>query len=76
MLGVNAVLRKQWTEQEKLSYPLIQLPLEMTAPSQRLLRNKLMWLSFTFAFGINLLNGLHLLIPEKALRQKINFPTR
>ena len=63
MLGVNAVLRKQWTEQEKLSYPLIQLPLEMTAPSQRLLRNKLMWLSFTFAFGINLLNGLHLLIP-------------
>ena len=63
MLGLNVLLRQQWTEQEKLSYPLIQLPLEITAPSRNLLKNRLMWLSFSFAFAINLLNGLHLLIP-------------
>ena len=64
MAGINALLRKQWTEQEKLSYPLIQLPLEMTNVSRSLFRNRLMWISFTIAFGINLLNGFHLLIPS------------
>ena len=30
MVFINALVRKQWTEHEKLSYPIIQLPLEMT----------------------------------------------
>jgi len=64
MLGINVMVRKQWTEQEKLSYPLIQLPLEMTHPSHRLLKNRLMWLAFAVAVGINLLNGLHFLWPR------------
>ena len=28
LLCMNAIIRKQWTENEKLSYPVIQLPLE------------------------------------------------
>lgn len=63
MLGLNIIFRKQWTEQEKLSYPLIQLPLEMTSPTSGLFKNRLMWTSFIFAFGINLLNGLHFIWP-------------
>ena len=58
-LGLNIIFRKQWTEQEKLSYPLIQLPLEMTSTETRLFRNRLMWTCFIFSFGINVLNGLH-----------------
>ena len=62
-LGLNIIFRKQWTEQEKLSYPLIQLPLEMTSTESGLFRNRLMWACFIFSFGINVLNGLHFIWP-------------
>ncbi len=45
-LGINVVVRKQWTEKEKLSYPTIQLPLEMTNPASGLFSKKLMWVGF------------------------------
>ena len=32
MLCINVILRKRWVEYERLSYPIIQLPLEMTQP--------------------------------------------
>lgn len=63
MLCLNVIIRKRWTEQEKLSYPLIRLPLEMTDETQGLFRKKLMWLAFALAALINLLNGLHFLWP-------------
>jgi len=66
MMCLNIIIRKQWTENEKLVFPLIQLPLEMAAEDsgRRFYSNKLMWGGFAIAFFIGLLNGLHALYPS------------
>lgn len=63
MLCLCSVLRKQWTEREKLSYPMIRLPLEMTADRFAFFRGKLMWIGFGIAAFISLVNGLSYFIP-------------
>lgn len=66
MLCINILIRKQWTENEKLVFPLVQLPLAMTAENAgtKFYANKLMWLGFAIACFIGLLNGLHVLYPS------------
>ena len=43
MLCLNTLLRRQWTESEKLSYPLVTLPLEMVNPRTQLFKTRLFW---------------------------------
>lgn len=64
LICFNVLIRKQWTEHEKLSYPIIQLPLRISDPKTRILRNKAMWIGFAIAGGIDVLNGLHFLYPS------------
>lgn len=61
-LCLNTILRRQWTEHEKLTYPIIQLPLKMTS-SSGFFQKKLMWIGVGIAAGISLLNGLSFLYP-------------
>ena len=61
-LCLTALLRKQWIENEKLAYPIIQIPLEITT-SRGIFRNRLLWIGFGIAMGINLLNGLQYFFP-------------
>jgi hypothetical protein len=63
MVCINVLVRKQWTESEKLSYPIIQLPLYLTDNKNSLLRNRLMWIGFGLGAGIDIINGLHFLFP-------------
>jgi len=63
MVCINVIVRKQWTEAEKLSYPIIQLPLYMTSDKSRFLRNKPMWIGFGLAAAMDIINGLHFLYP-------------
>ncbi len=63
-LCLNTILRRQWAERERLTYPIIQLPLEMTSPTSNFFRNKRMWIGFAIAAGISLLNGLSSLYPS------------
>jgi uncharacterized membrane protein YqjE len=60
---INVLLRRQWTENEKLSYPVIQIPLMVATEPRSLLRNRLMWYGFALAAGIDLLNGLASFFP-------------
>ena len=64
MLSINFIFRRQWTENEKLSYPLIQLPLAMANPRSGFFRSKAMWIGFAVAAAIDLLNGVNYLFPQ------------
>jgi hypothetical protein len=63
MICLDLILQKQWIERERLTYPIIQLPLELTQARGRFFRSKAMWIGFAIAGGINLINGLHALLP-------------
>ncbi len=63
MLCVNIILRQQWIEHEKLSYPLTTLPIELLGHPSIIFRNRLIWLGFGVAFGLEILAGLNYLFP-------------
>jgi len=77
MLCINSLLRKQWVEKERLTYPIVQLPLELTENSSRFFRNKLMWVGFGLAAGISIINGLSYFYPAipqiPVKRRSINY---
>jgi hypothetical protein len=69
MQCLNVILRKQWTDRERLSYPIIQLPLELTTGADegrlpRLFSQRLFWFGFAAAGGVDLINGLNLYYPS------------
>ncbi|HEY3331013.1 MAG TPA: DUF6785 family protein [Capsulimonadaceae bacterium] len=70
MQCVNLLLRKQWTDNERLSYPLVKMPLELTASqamggalSTPLTKNKLFWIGFAVAATIDIFNSLNYYFP-------------
>jgi len=63
MICLSVMLRKQWIQNERLAYPIIQLPLEITHPDGRLFRSKMMWLVFAISGSIDLINGLNIFLP-------------
>jgi len=66
MVCVNVIVRRQWTEQEKLTYPIIQLPLAITEKggASGFFSNRLMWIGCGLAGALNLLNGLNFYFPS------------
>lgn len=64
MLCINTILRKQWTERERLTYPIIQLPLEMTDTRAVFFKNRLMWIGFSIAAAISIINFFSFLYPS------------
>jgi len=63
-LSINVLIRRQWTQYEKLSFPLVILPVEMTTPGgASIWRNKLMWLGFAMSGLIGIVNGLSVHFP-------------
>lgn len=64
MLCLTVLLRKQWTEREKLTYPLVHLPMDLTTEKTSFFRNKLFWAGVAVAVAIDMLQGLHVLYPS------------
>ncbi|UCH34393.1 MAG: hypothetical protein JSV65_18000 [Armatimonadota bacterium] len=70
MMALGAViLRRQWVEHERLSFPIVQLPAELALdaggiPGRRpILTNRLLWLGFAVAAGFHTINNLHAHFP-------------
>ncbi len=70
---LSVILRAQWCENEALSFPLLRLPMEMTAHEDNaqlsgdFWRNPRMWCGFAVAALIQLLNGANLYFPDVPL---------
>ena len=65
MLCINALLREQWIHQEKLAFPIVQLPLALADDSATAVwRDKLFWICFAITFGVDMLNGISFLYPS------------
>ena len=64
MLCINAIVRKRWTEEERLTYPLVLLPLEMTDTRHGLYKSRLFWIGFAIAATIDVMSGLNYWFPN------------
>ncbi len=65
MLCINTLIRKQWMDQERLSFPITQLPLEIAKDggAEAMLGNKLMWFGFLIPVVLETLASLNYLYP-------------
>ena len=61
MVCITLIVRKPWTEDEKLAYPIIQLPTRMT--SEGFFTNRPMWIAFGLVAIFDIINGLHHIFP-------------
>jgi len=64
MGSLTLILRRQWLEHERLSYPIIQLPLALLDTQGRLLSSRTFWFGFAATGAITLYNGLAYLFPQ------------
>ncbi|HEX3000257.1 MAG TPA: DUF6785 family protein, partial [Armatimonadota bacterium] len=62
-LCMTAILRRQWADNEKLTFPLAQLPLELARNSESFLGNRLTWFGIAIPVLVFGLNGIHNLFP-------------
>lgn len=63
MLCLNVLIRKQWTDRERLTFPIAQIPLALTG-ERGFLRNRVMWLGFALPVLIQTLNNLNYFYPS------------
>ena len=70
MVCLMVIVRRQWVKNERLVYPMVQLPLAMIGDDRSdpavkpLFRSGLMWIGFAIVFGAGTLNALHSYFPS------------
>jgi len=68
MLCINVLVWRRWSDQERLQYPLMEIPFQVTKPGLQIMGHGLMgngffWLGCAVAASLDLLNGLAHLYP-------------
>ncbi|MCX7848260.1 MAG: hypothetical protein N2595_09565, partial [bacterium] len=59
-----SIFRQAWTDKERLSFPVIQIPLLLATRLETLVKSRIFWIGFGIAGGIDLINGLNVLYPN------------
>jgi len=63
MLCMSLILRRQWVEKERLSFPIVYFPLELTRERSPLWRDRMLWVGFLVPVVLHSLGGLNSLFP-------------
>ncbi len=67
LLGLGAIFRRQWSERERLTFPLMQVVEELTADTRPhlalILRNPIFWVGASIPLLYNLLQMTHAFFP-------------
>ena len=69
-LCLSTILRKQWVERERFSFPLIQIPIQLAAEPARgtllntFFKSRLLWAGMALPVVLHLINGLHAHFPK------------
>jgi hypothetical protein len=64
LLAINCILRQPWTEKERLSFPIIQIPMMLATGLKGLLTSRLFWLAFALTTAIDVVNGVNHFYPN------------
>jgi hypothetical protein len=64
MQCLNVLVRQGWQDRERLPFPVIEIPIQMTEPEARLWKSPLFWMGFSLCAGIEIINGLAWLYPS------------
>ncbi len=67
MLCINSLMRDEWTNREKLAFPIIQLPMAIVqagAGDTKVWKSKFFIVPFIAMFVIDMINGFHFLYPS------------
>lgn len=63
-LCLTLLLRRRWIEEERLTFPIALLPLEMTQQGGKFFRNPLLWIGFALPFVAQSLLALNAMFPS------------
>ncbi|MCJ7751379.1 MAG: hypothetical protein MUQ65_09845, partial [Armatimonadetes bacterium] len=63
-LCLSVIVRRRWSEQEKLPFPMTIVPLELADPTEKTFRNRIWWLGIGISASLGSLGILHNFFPS------------
>ena len=64
MQCLNIIVRRGWQDRERLPFPIVEIPLQMTDDQNTLWRSRLFWLGFLSCAALEIWNGFAYLNPQ------------
>ena len=64
MQCLNVLVRRGWQDRERLPFPIVEIPLQMTDEHETLWRSRLFWVGFSLCATLELWNGIAYLYPN------------